>query len=227
LKAHTTRLFDDKQRSLEYLSLSSLLMRLLDLSTVNPLSRSSVSAPTKSVASVKAFADGPTRSKPAIEKLKTKLVYLWADERDVWHISSKEDGTIGLILPFYYNPTKSAAKTELCVRAHVVFKDKLSGATTRVFSAGWLDEDLNKVTLRPGDEKAVVLLFVDRDGTPRTVQSAREDHEYFSELEHTKVREHTLSLEEKTVDIILLSADDEIEYKEAFSVDLPSLAAFG
>jgi hypothetical protein len=71
------------------------------------------------------------------------------------------------------------------------------------------------------------LLFVDRDGTPRTVQSAREDHEYFSELEDTKVREHALSLEEKTVDIILLSADDEIEYHEAFSLDLPSLRALG
>lgn len=35
-KAHTVRLFDDEQRSREYLALSSLLMRLLDLSTVNP-----------------------------------------------------------------------------------------------------------------------------------------------------------------------------------------------
>jgi uncharacterized protein (TIGR02391 family) len=35
-KAHTIRLFDDEQRAREYLSLSSLLMRLLDLATVNP-----------------------------------------------------------------------------------------------------------------------------------------------------------------------------------------------
>jgi len=35
-KAHTVRLFDDEQRAREYLGLSSLLMRLLDLATVNP-----------------------------------------------------------------------------------------------------------------------------------------------------------------------------------------------
>jgi len=35
-KAHTVKLFDDEQRAREYLSLSSLLIRLLDLATVTP-----------------------------------------------------------------------------------------------------------------------------------------------------------------------------------------------
>jgi len=35
-KAHAIRLFNDEQRAREYLALSSLLMRLLDIATVNP-----------------------------------------------------------------------------------------------------------------------------------------------------------------------------------------------
>jgi hypothetical protein len=83
-----------------------------------------------------------------------------------------------VVVPFYYDP-KSEVRPEIYARAHVVFSDRESGIRIVVPAACWIDEYLNTVLFKPGDEKCVLLLVFDPQGSTFTCKSKREGYNEF------------------------------------------------
>ena len=163
----------------------------------------------------------PGDKQPRIEQLQLRRVHLHRDQLDQWSITSSHGGSLGLIVPFYYDP-KSEARPEIYVRAHIVFTDKDSGFRIIVPAACWVGEYLNVAAFKPGDEKSVLLLADDSQRNSITCKSRRAVYDDFSSPVGL-VEDIAVPLTAQIVEITLFWSED--RETETYRFELPDRRA--
>jgi hypothetical protein len=153
---------------------------------------------------------------------KVKPMYLSHDEYGTWYEANSRTNVFGLVLPIYYNPTKSELRTDLYMKAHLVFTEKEidAGERTIVEAACWIDEYLNHVWFKPGAERRILLAVIGNQKAVALHNRLEHQNAFYESKDGVRMLE--LSLDSKSVELVLMWESRTVVHH----FDLPRLDSF-